>query len=112
VAEVHHKVLCERTLRHLEILVVIMEPSQYLSEMINMFLQSFTIYKDIFEEDEDKFTEPWRQGAVHGTLECTGCTCESKCHDMKLILSQVSLEGYLMFIPMLQQYLMEFGSQI
>jgi hypothetical protein len=95
----------ECALGKLKLPLILVQPLQNLSEMINVCLPGWTVDENVVEEDDDKLPQARSQSDVHGPLKGTRRAIEAKRHDSELILAEVSLKCCFMFLSGLQQNL-------
>src|ERR1700728_1661164 len=80
--------------------------------MLKMCRPGATINENIFEEDQDKFSEIWFEDVIHKTLESRRGIAETKWHDQELIMAFMSSESRLGNVDFLHANLVIAGAKI
>jgi hypothetical protein len=74
------------------------EKLKHHSQMHLMFFIRGVVNQDIIEEYQHKLPKTWAKSSIHGKLECSRGTGETKSHNSKLIVTTMGLKcGFILF---------------
>lgn len=81
-------------------------------QMLQVITVRLDVHQDIVEEHNRTFAQHWCEGFIHNCLKCCQGTRQSKGHNVKLVMTTVSMKCTLVFLSRGQPNLMVARSQI